>query len=225
MKNLTLINPVTYKVTKTPKLSLKIFYLPYRYAVLAVLHHGDLARDRNRATQYAPWLNELNFGDIPFPFCVGSLKRFESLNPSLAIRLLQWKDEETKLLRAAPLCPERRVVNILLVGDHYVGVTNLNRLLNDWKLHNHNSRLYRERCIRPFFTQSKLEQHKPFCLRNIPQHVVMPKESHYQFTKWAKTLSPSHVIYADIECLLLPGEGNLLQRHSPIAAAYLVTSQ
>jgi hypothetical protein len=50
----------------------------------------------------------------------------------------------------------------------------------------------------------------------------MPKEKEYSFRNWAKTLSPTFVIYADIECLLEAGEGSTLQRHRPIAAAFLI---
>jgi hypothetical protein len=68
-----------------------------------------------------------------------------------------------------------------------------------------------------------LEEHLPFCLRNQPQHLKMPKEKDYEFRNWAKTLSPSFVVYADIECLLEAGETNgVLQRHKPIAAAFLI---
>ena len=50
----------------------------------------------------------------------------------------------------------------------------------------------------------------------------MPKDKTYGFNKWSKTLSPSFCIYADIECLLLEGDGSVLQHHQPIAVAYLV---
>jgi hypothetical protein len=56
----------------------------------------------------------------------------------------------------------------------------------------------------------------------------MPKERDFGFTNWSKSLSPSFVVYADIECLLLAPAGvsttspDVLQHHQPIAASYLV---
>ncbi len=83
-------------------------------------------------------MNDLNFDGCPFPFTTASLHRFERQNPTLAICLLKWieKKNGVNLIRPAlPTCPNRRVIHILWVqgdGDnaHYVGVTNLERLLN-----------------------------------------------------------------------------------------------
>ena len=218
-----------------------MYLFNFRYAVLASLHHADIPRHRYRAAKYAPWMSELNWDGITFPFTVSQLSLFEKRNPALSICLLQWKkveeddelvddddDEEVEkacLVRRAPLHPSRRVIHILLVGNHYVGVTSINRLLNSHNIeHGHHNRHYCERCLRPFFTTFKLDEHMPFCLRNEPQHYRMPEEKVYGFTHWGKTLSPSFVIYADIECLLEVGDGSTLQHHKPIASAFLVVA-
>jgi hypothetical protein len=49
----------------------------------------------------------------------------------------------------------------------------------------------------------------------------MPEEKEYSFKNWAKTLSPSFVIYGDIECILTKDD-SVLQQHLPIAAAFLI---
>jgi hypothetical protein len=217
----------------------------FRYALLSVLHYHDVPINRGRASKYTPWLNELDFTGIPFPFQTGSLPRFERQNPTLTVCLLRWSKEhqEARLLRAPTLITaatlpqqqqqqpqqQRRIVPILLVGSHYVGITNLNRLLNNKDEHSHHVRKYCLRCLRPFTTEEKLNEHFYFCDLNQPQHYLMPKERNFNFTNWGKCLSPSFVVYADIECLLTPPEDttsrtttNILQHHKPIAAAYLV---
>lgn len=100
-----------------------------RYAVLATLHYGDVKRDRQRAAKYETWLDELKWEGIKWPFTVAQLSLFERLNRGIAICLLKWDEEsdEARLIRAAPLHPDRRVVHILLVKEHYVAVTNLDR--------------------------------------------------------------------------------------------------
>lgn len=69
----------------------------------------------------------------------------------------------------APLSPERQIINVLLVEwqgrSHYVGVINLNRLLNNKVTNNHNIRYYCQRCLQPSFTQAKLEQHLEMCIK------------------------------------------------------------
>ena len=108
------------------------------------MHYGDILRHRNRATQYEPWLNDLKFDGISFPFTVSQLPLFERQNPTLTIRLLQWKGDEVSVLRKPIEKPDRRVVNILLVNDHFCGVSNLDRLLNSKEAHQHHKRIYCE---------------------------------------------------------------------------------
>ena len=191
----------------------------FKYALLSVLHYGDIEDHHGRAAKYHQWLHELDFSGICFPFQARDLPAFERRNSTLAINLLEWKTNCSILVRGSPAIEGRHVVNILIVNDHYVGVVNLNRLLNDCKAHSKHIRKYCDRCIRPFFSDKKLEEHLPACLRNEQRHYVMPKSGQniLSFTKWAKTISPSHVLYGDIECMLLE-DGS----HKPIMCGFLV---
>jgi hypothetical protein len=146
----------------------------FKYAVLSVLHYGDVPTHRNRATQYAPWLNELNFTGIAFPFKTSSLSIFERNNPSLSICLFQWKNDKARLLRWNPSTPDRRVVHVLLVGEQYVGVTNLDRLINFNAPHKY---YYCPQCLQPSTTVKKLEEHLVFCNRDDAQHFIKPIEN------------------------------------------------
>lgn len=49
----------------------------------------------------------------------------------------------------------------------------------------------------------------------------MPQERNYSFSNHAATVSPTHVIYADTEALLVP-QANGTINHVPIAAAFLI---
>ena len=191
----------------------------FKYALLSVLHYGDFEDHHGRAVKYRLWLQELDFTGISFPFQARDLPAFERHNPTLAINLLEWKINHSILVRGSPVTEGRTVVNILIVNDHYVGVVNINRLLNNGHDHNRNYRKYCERCVRPFFTAKKLEEHLPACMRNEQREYNMPKPGRnlLMFKKWAKTISPSHVLYGDIECMLLE-DGT----HKPIMCGYLV---
>lgn len=190
----------------------------FKYAVLSVLHYTDIPNNNQRASKYRTWLQDLDFTGIVLPFQACDLSRFERQNPQLAINLIEWKkDGHARLARGSPVTEGRKVVNILIVGIHYVGVVHINRLFNDREAHAKNTRQYCDRCLRPFFTMIKLKEHLSACMKNEQREYKMPKHSLYTFNNWAKTISPSHVIYGDIECMLLStGE------HHPIMAAYLV---
>ena len=145
------------------------------------------------------------------------LPRFESNNRNLSINILLWSKDNGSIrkLKLSTL-KNRTVINILLVGDHFVGVPHLNRLLNS-RENRHNGYTYCERCLCPFSTLIKLKEHTPFCLRNDVIMEKMPLDKKFSFNKWGKVMSPSFVFYGDIECLLLP-DG----QHQPIMAAFLL---
>lgn len=197
----------------------------FLYAVLAALHYKDVTANRNRASKYSQWINDINVDGISFPFTVSQIKTFERLNPTLAVSLLRWRDDRVHRLISPKQCEGRQIVSILLVNDHYVAVTDLDRLLHDSDGgHGHHKRFYCDRCLRPFLSLDKLAEHKPLCVGDGKfQAIQMPKEKEYSFKSWGKTLSPPQVIYADIECILKKGNESELQDHKPYAVAYLVT--
>ena len=201
----------------------------FLYAVLSVLKKGIVdQKQSNRPAQYVCFFNELDFSGINFPFQVVDLPRFHRQNKSIGINLLKWDNSLniTKVLVPAPLDPSRNVISILLVEQgknyHYVGVSNLDRLLNSHKEHNNHKRFYCTRCLRPFFAASKLEDHIPLCLLNKIQCVSMPKHKSFKFTNYSACVSPAYVIYADLESLLVKDVTGLSANvsHKPIAIAY-----
>lgn len=188
--------------------------------MLAVLHYNDVhSAHRVRATQYTPWLNEHNWTGINFPFNIQQLSLFERQNSTLGITIIHWsKDYGFSTLRPAPLCSERRrIVHILLVDDHFVGVINLEKLLNTKQNRSDGRHIHCPRCLQVFDmrTPERLEQHQATCSRNEFVVEKMPEQKEFCFTQWNKTMSPSHVMYFDLESLLLP-DGS----HLPIMAAF-----
>ena len=127
------------------------------------------------------------------------------------------------------------VVNLLLLenetGFHYVGVTNLNNLLNSHvtRIRSH----WCEACLHGFSRQSTLEKHRVLCENSFIGSTVytMPSKEKLclKFADLHKTVSPAYVVYADFESLLIPNNNtNDDQRrpqiHLPAAAGYLITS-
>ena len=150
----------------------------FRYALLSVLHYDHVqAKKRGRASQYDPWLNEHKWEGISFPFTTSQIDHFEGLNLGLFIHLLEWKENKVSIVRRATPPPgPQKIVSILLVEDHFVGVTNLDRLLNSNAAHNHQTRHYCQRCLDPFVTNKKLADHLLFCNQNDLQMIAMPAQ-------------------------------------------------
>ena len=211
----------------------------FKYALLSVLHYDDIPPNKKHLPQkYQQWLNQHNWDGITWPMTAGQLSTFEKINPDLRINLLEWreKDEEYPVhkIRPAPIpkSTERDVtcVSILSVEIekdqwHYVGVTNIDRLLK-CKTSNHTT--FCERCLGPIHYKSdmsdremKIDLHKKSCYADKPQSIKMPKNLDMQFSNYCKTQRLPYVLYADCECYL---ESDIpsCSKHIPIAIGLLL---
>ena len=170
------------------------------------------------------------------------LPLFERMNPSHLINLLEWrgeKDEENPVhvIRPAPKCDdntERTIISILAVEIakekwHYVGVINIDRLLNH---QNGKKRTYCERCLKPlFYTKKNITKadvradHLKSCMMSNPDSAQMTERTHLKFESYGKTQRLPYVMYADTECFLSPDENNdKVTNHTPCAIGLLLVS-
>ena len=214
----------------------------FKYAVLSVLHYNDVRADyRHRTWAYKEWIDELNFTGLSFPITASDIPRFEKLNPGIFINLVEW-DESNKVqpLRMLRACgypkqetdKEARLVTVLTFerGDimHYVGVTNINRLLNcrESSLQTHHAYKHCERCFQPFKTAEWLQRHRQYCYTGQPETLVPSADKTFHiFEKWQAVQQLPYVVYMDIECFLEKSDkeefGNSVT-HKAAAISYLL---
>ena len=214
----------------------------FKYALLSVLHYNDFTNvtHRNRPAKYSQWLTEQNWDGIQMPMTAAQLPLFERNNPGLVINLLEWRgDKDSKnpvhRIRVAPIprttdVPTRCVSIMAVQLDdslwHYVGVVNINRLLNT-SAENIRNRVYCERCFVPLFKSkyipNPLENHLKVCYADKPDSVKMPEEKEFSFKAYAKTQPLPYVFYADIECYLeVDPSCPKITRHVPYAFGLLL---
>ena len=210
----------------------------FLYAVLSILHYNDVVNNRNRCGPYNKWIDELNFGKLSFPIRACDIPKLEKLNPGLFINLLEWQEDNqhypVRSLRSCgrptSLDQEPKVVNIMVIGEgestHYVGVTDINRLLNSVTSSNQSrrGRKHCERCFQPFKTVELLEKHRSYCYTGRPETLVPSVDKlHHVFEKWQATQRLPYIIYADIECYLEKVDSDQVKKqHKAAAIAYLL---
>ena len=108
---------------------------------------------------------------------------------------------------------------------HYVGVHDLNMLLNC--RHRESNIQIRSfwchTCLHGFRYQKTYESHIDLCKKNIERTTMynMPQETEVLFTDWNKTIRKEFVVYADLEAIL-PPDDQYHQRHEPIAAGLVL---
>jgi len=189
------------------------------------LHYDDVKYHRERPLNYTQWLDTIV--GVQYPFTTSQLTNFHLANPTVAINLFGWNEEDGKayIIQSAINDENRRMINILHINDHYVGIIHLDRLLNSRTnptANGHNKRFYCESCLQPFYVREKLNLHMVRCITGKVQHCIMPAEKDFFFKNHSATISPSHIIYADTEALLINDNECII--HQPIAAAFLIVS-
>jgi hypothetical protein len=211
----------------------------FKYAIIASLHHeeiNDQHRHKNRKENYTPFIEQYDFSNINFPASANDICKFQKQNKDIAINaLLYVPSEENKAASVVPiyhpphsLAFNRRMATILLVGDHWLAVTNLNRLLSEQGetgARDHMAHCFR--CLKNLYYPDRLAIHMKKCYNGMGQRVVMPspEEAVHKFKDWSKMLSHSFVMYADMECILVKSDppSKVLQIHVPCAVgSYLV---
>ena len=160
----------------------------FKYAVVAALHFKELndIHHRNRHTQYEQYISNYNFDGIKFPATAEDIKKFVEQNEDVAINALLWvHGKEDKPAHIVPVWhPPHKVVlgrkhlaTILLVDNHWLAVTSLDRLLStqtrDGAHGQHNEYCYR--CLRNLYSREKLKKHMEKCVNRMGQREVMPE--------------------------------------------------
>ena len=62
----------------------------FEWAILSALYPTDVHGER--MSNYKKYLNTLDFTGITFPMQVTSIKRFQKLNPGIAVNVFGWND-------------------------------------------------------------------------------------------------------------------------------------
>jgi hypothetical protein len=222
----------------------------FLYAILSLLKYDCITdRHRNRPSKYKDFFSELNFKDSDYPMCISNISKFEHSN-NVSVNVLGYdtglcsstndstNPKESHHSHSYFLYYRSKynypsVCNLLLLQDgnnfHYVGITNLDRLLNS-NLNKFTSRTWCHSCLRSFDKRAgSYEKHLPQCQSQQSADTFLYKMpapgSIMEFTQWQKTISPVYSAYCDFESLLRPSdESGKVQQHEPIAAGCLFMS-
>ena len=217
----------------------------FLYALLSVWKYNEIENHRDRPSSYEDYLPLLKYDELQMPMKIKNIPKFEIQNPQFHINILIYNEElddmqsndECEVYKnpAFDLLYRSRnsdvnafSINLLLIQNnkksHYIGITNLSKLLNVSK--NTNVRIQGKwcpNCIRCFRRTATFEKHLHLCNSNKIKNVLytMPVQNELRFSDWSKTISPAFIAYADFESLL-ERYGNVNQLHKPLAAGVLI---
>ena len=218
--------------------------LCFIYSVLALLKQNEITRNKERVSKYLPYMDDINYDVKDMPMQLVNIRKFERMNPGIAINVLSYSDEnenDEDLDAIAFKHPHLNIIHrtrvtgvepihLLLIENkdnfHYVAVSNLQRLMNSHK--NDLCKLqirsiWCPNCFNGFRYQTAFNNHQKLCLNNQLGTTLytMPTDTQLTFKDWSKTINPPFVIYADFESVLQKDEKHH-QKHMPIAAGMLL---
>jgi hypothetical protein len=160
---------------------------------LCIAAHKHPAKDHpNRISNYVPYLDELNFGDIKKPIEVRDIPKFEKIN-NLKIdvyTLQQIGKDETKrdswVLNPFILSKsnEKDEVSLILYENHWILITNFQGFALPQASNSHvKGQHVCKRCFYVSTNESAKEKHDRLCMFNQPARVIMPKKekAHMEF--------------------------------------------
>ena len=208
----------------------------------------------NRPCKYQEFLHEINYDESEMPMKLFNIPSFERKNQGIAVNVIRYveddmanaedEDEEQDIYHHSRFHLAYRSINLqkinaihlnlLLIEKsgifHYIAVTDLNRLLNTHQNGYSSTPIYRKwcsKCLTGFRKTDSFDKHLPLChvMRVGATIFTMPEHDRLSFSDSHKSISPTTVIYADFESILVKpqeDEVRVLQYHHPIAASFLM---
>lgn len=200
----------------------------FRYAVMAALHWKEFEDYETRCNpeSYARFIPLYDFSVVGNETTIDGkgLRAFERAN-RLSLNVFGCEDKTIFPIYVSDN-DQSHPVDLLYISNgtnaHYVAITSLHGLVAATTGDYHE--LCR-RCLQRFNTRDKLEKHLAECQQHSPATVAFaPYGEQIEFRNVHRQLRVGAVVYGDFESLLIPGEGNVLQRHRACSAAGMLVS-
>ena len=148
----------------------------FKYAVIAALHHHEIANHPERISKLKPYIDNYNWEGLKFPLPVEKIKKFEKNNIDIAVNVLfiHRKEDDTKqgkisILRRSKFNTARnKIVNLLLLNDgeksHYTCIKSISRLLGKENSKNERKQHFCLNCLTGFQEQVSRDKHYIYCV-------------------------------------------------------------
>lgn len=171
----------------------------FLWAVLAALYPVTSPHPE-RVSHYEAHVGDLVTSSITFPTEIDQIGKFCSDN-QVSINVYAY-DEHIYPIRLSKQQTGRHV-NLLYYHGHYCWIKSFDRLMGDQNKHKSRG-YYCETCLFPFYSEERLNLHRPDCGAEYLSCVEMPRsdDNILRFVNHHRILRKPTVVYADFEALL-----------------------
>lgn len=180
----------------------------FRFSVLASLlsdSHKNL--NYKSLTFFHKYESLIDVSNLKFPVKINSIARFENKNPLIAINVFGVEKNKKSFYpirvsdkRGEQIC----VVDLLLINQHFMAITNKSRLFSSSLSKNGHKRYFCDYCINSFSSKKACNSHVELCQKQNPQKTYLPTSDYakLKFSNIQYTEIQDFFIALDFECLL-----------------------
>ena len=160
----------------------------------------------------------LNLKGISFPISILHIKKFCSLNKHLNLKInILYRQTDGNIYPyeygigtgniTLNLLMIKRNPHDLLVINHFVRITNINKFLRNIYSNDNNIKSYKKtftclNCLNSFSLQSKYIQHESICSLNKPRKEEISQEKSIEFKNFKNQHPLEYIAFLDFECIL-----------------------
>ena len=126
----------------------------FKWAVIAASHWEQIDSHPERKSKLKRFEKDFDWSGIKFPVSVKDIKGFDTKN-KMSINLLATEGKEIYICRKGGYY--ERVINLMIIDNHYIAIKSLNRLLSSENSKHKGKERFCTNCLQGFFFKRFLE--------------------------------------------------------------------
>ncbi|XP_057337657.1 uncharacterized protein LOC130675808 [Microplitis mediator] len=218
----------------------------FLWCVTAALYPCEWGNHSERVTSYPHFSSVLSYEGIKFPISLKDIPKFEKLN-DLTINVYGIESEFTRKnsskskiipLYLSHLKSDGKVIHLLMINQkanvntsdiknfeprfHFALIKDLSRLVKSQISDSHGKLFFCDRCLNHFKLEHSYENHRADCYKTNKVRMTFPNEKNriLKFKNYKNKDTVPFVMYADLECILVPQGDDETQKHVPHSVAF-----
>ena len=180
----------------------------FEWAVIAALRWEEINNNPERISKLKRFEKDFDWSGIGFPVSVKEIGKFEFRN-QISINLLVIEGKQIYICRKGG--NHERIINLMIIGNHYVAIKSLSRLLSSKNTNHKGNEYFCMNCLQGFKEESSGNEHIDYFIDNESVKVEMPcKNPRVQYSDGRFQFKVPFIMYTDFESILelIQGLGN-----------------
>ena len=160
----------------------------------------EINNNPERISKLKRFEKDFDWSGIGFPVSVKDIGKFEFRN-QISINLLAIEGKQIYICRKGG--NHERIINLMIIGNHYVAIKSLSRLLSSKNTNHKGKEYFCMNCLQRFKEESSGNEHIDYFIDNESVKVEMPyKNPRVQYSDGRFQFKVPFIMYTDFESIL-----------------------